>query len=51
MEIIFRAKKLGYNVGEIPITFVDRFYGESKLNNQEIINYIKGLFFLFSTVS
>ncbi|KAL8274147.1 hypothetical protein Esti_001989 [Eimeria stiedai] len=31
MEIVVRAKALGFSVGELPITFVDRVYGESKL--------------------
>ena len=50
MEMMFRAKKLGYTVGEIPITFVDRLYGESKLGAQEIIGYLKGLYYLFTQV-
>lgn len=49
MEIIVRAKKAGYKVGEVPITFVDRLYGESKLGPKEIIMYIKGLIQLFFT--
>lgn len=44
---MFRARKLGYTIAEIPITFVDRFYGESKLGGQEIIDYLKGLIYLF----
>lgn len=51
MEMMFRAKKLNYRVSEIPISFVDRFYGESKLGGQEIFNYAKGLIHLFVTVS
>ncbi len=31
MEIIFRAKAMGFTVAEVPISFVDRVYGESKL--------------------
>jgi dolichol-phosphate mannosyltransferase len=50
MEMMFRAKKLGYKVGEVPITFVDRFFGESKLGAQEIVGYVKGLFYLFTQV-
>uniref|UniRef100_F1LD51 Dolichol-phosphate mannosyltransferase subunit 1 n=2 Tax=Ascaris TaxID=6251 RepID=F1LD51_ASCSU len=50
MEMMFRAKKLGYKVGEVPITFVDRFFGESKLGGQEIVDYIKGLLYLFTFV-
>lgn len=51
MEMMFRAKKLGYEIGEVPITFVDRFYGISKLGSNEIIDYAKGLLYLFATVS
>ena len=28
MEMMVRAKAMGYRVGEVPITFVDRLYGE-----------------------
>ncbi|KAL3998409.1 Dolichol-phosphate mannosyltransferase subunit 1 [Acanthocheilonema viteae] len=47
MEMMFRASKLNYRIGEVPISFVDRFYGESKLSGQEIVDYIKGLLYLF----
>lgn len=49
MEIIVRSRKLGYTIGEVPITFVDRIYGESKLGAKEVILYIKGLLQLFFT--
>ncbi|KRT79367.1 hypothetical protein AMK59_8399, partial [Oryctes borbonicus] len=29
MEMIIRARQLNYTIGEVPITFVDRVYGES----------------------
>lgn len=47
MEMMFRARKAGYRIEEIPITFVDRFFGESKLGGQEIVEYAKGLLYLF----
>lgn len=47
MEILVRAHKAGMAVGEVPITFVDRIYGESKLGANEIILYLKGLMQLF----
>ncbi|EMR08352.1 hypothetical protein PNEG_03192 [Pneumocystis murina B123] len=50
MEIIVKAKKYGYSVGEVPITFIDRLYGESKLGRDEIIGYLKGLWDLFYTL-
>lgn len=43
MEIIVRARALEYTVGEVPITFVDRIYGESKLSGNEIVGYAKGV--------
>lgn len=49
MEIVILAKKAGYRVGEVPITFVDRIYGESKLGGKEIVLYAKGLLTLFLT--
>ena len=39
----------GIKIGEVPITFVDRIYGESKLGTNEIIMYLKGLVKLFLT--
>jgi len=47
MEMMFRAKKQGFKVAEMPIVFVDRFFGESKLGTGEIVGYIKGLIMLF----
>ncbi|KAL7527733.1 hypothetical protein ACHAXR_002102 [Thalassiosira sp. AJA248-18] len=49
MEILVRAHKAGMKIGEVPITFVDRIYGESKLGANEIILYLKGLLQLFFT--
>uniref|UniRef100_A0A7S3L475 Dolichol-phosphate mannosyltransferase subunit 1 n=1 Tax=Amphora coffeiformis TaxID=265554 RepID=A0A7S3L475_9STRA len=49
MEIAVLAKKHGFKVAEVPITFVDRLYGESKLGTKEIIMYLKGLLYLFFT--
>jgi dolichol-phosphate mannosyltransferase len=50
MEMMVRAKGLGYSVGEVPITFVDRIFGESKLGADEIVQYAKGVWTLFTTV-
>ncbi|XP_041378815.1 LOW QUALITY PROTEIN: dolichol-phosphate mannosyltransferase subunit 1-like [Gigantopelta aegis] len=49
MEMIVRARENGYTLGEVPITFVDRLYGESKLGGTEIVSYAKGLLQLFSS--
>ena len=68
MEMIVRARQLGYSVGEVsslteaclhhdslhcpqvPISFVDRVYGESKLGGNEVVSYAKGLLYLFATI-
>lgn len=47
MEIITRAQYLGYTIEQVPITFVDRIFGESKLGANEIIGYLKGLVDIF----
>ena len=47
MEMMVRAKQCGYKVAEVPITFVDRVYGESKLGGMEIVQYLNGLYQLF----
>ena len=49
MEIIVRATKSGMIIADVPITFVDRIYGESKLGANEIVMYLKGLLNLFFT--
>ena len=46
MEIVARARELGYKIDEVPITFVDRVYGFSKLKGGEIVGYLKGLWTL-----
>jgi dolichol-phosphate mannosyltransferase len=50
MEMMVRARALGYSVGEIPITFVDRIFGESKLGADEIVSYARGVWTLFKGV-
>lgn len=50
MEMLVRARKLNYTIGEVPITFVDRVYGQSKLGSNEIIQFAKNLLYLFATV-
>lgn len=47
MEVIVRAKLKGYKIAEVPIIFVDRLYGVSKLGASEIVSYLKGLWNLF----
>lgn len=50
MEMIVRARQFNYSVGEVPITFVDRVYGESKMGVSEIVQYAQGVWRLFTTV-
>uniref|UniRef100_H2Z9G6 Dolichol-phosphate mannosyltransferase subunit 1 n=1 Tax=Ciona savignyi TaxID=51511 RepID=H2Z9G6_CIOSA len=49
MEMVVRARQKTFSIAEIPISFVDRFYGESKLGGNEIFGFIKGLLYLFAT--
>ena len=49
MEMIIRARQHNFKVAEVPIQFVDRVYGESKLGGNEIIQFAKGLLYLFAT--
>lgn len=49
MEIIVRASRKGFHIEEVPITFVDRVYGSSKLGGSEIVEYLKGLMYLLVT--
>jgi dolichol-phosphate mannosyltransferase len=48
MEIVVVARRLGLTIGELPITFVDRFYGQSKLGGQEMIGFLVNLLRLFA---
>lgn len=50
MEMMVRAKAMGFKVEECPITFVDRIYGNSKLGGEEIMEYLKGVFSLWLKV-
>ncbi|KAI4136066.1 MAG: hypothetical protein LQ347_000116 [Umbilicaria vellea] len=43
MEMMVRAKAMGCSVAEVPISFVDRVYGESKLGGDEIVEFAKGV--------
>uniref|UniRef100_A0A0C9QMX5 Dolichol-phosphate mannosyltransferase subunit 1 n=1 Tax=Wollemia nobilis TaxID=56998 RepID=A0A0C9QMX5_9CONI len=49
MEMIVRASRKQYHIEEVPITFVDRVYGSSKLGGSEIVQYLRGLIYLFLT--
>lgn len=43
MEIIVLAEQMGFKIGEVPIGFVDRVYGQSKMGFEEIVGFVKGL--------
>ncbi|PWN21544.1 hypothetical protein BCV69DRAFT_287203 [Microstroma glucosiphilum] len=47
MEILVRAKHAGATIGEVPITFCDRVFGDSKLEGGEIVGYAKGVWNLW----
>jgi dolichol-phosphate mannosyltransferase len=49
MELIVRARERNLTIGEVPITFVDRVYGESKLGGSEIVQFVRSLLYLFAT--
>lgn len=43
VEIINRCWHLGYNIGEVPIVFIDRVEGLSKISRMEIMKAILGI--------
>ncbi|XP_067634793.1 dolichol-phosphate mannosyltransferase subunit 1-like [Eurosta solidaginis] len=46
VEMLVRARQHGFSIGEVPITFVDRVYGTSKLGGTEVIQFAKNLLYL-----
>jgi len=50
MELIVLAQAMGYTIAEVPITFVDRLYGDSKLSGDEITHYANGVLSLWTRV-
>lgn len=50
MALAVTAKSMGMSIAEVPITFVDRLYGDSKLGGEEIVEYAKGVFSLWARV-
>lgn len=47
MEMIVRTRQLGFTIAEVPVTFVDRLFGDSKLGMKDITEYGKGLVSFF----
>jgi dolichol-phosphate mannosyltransferase len=50
MELMVLAKSMGYTVAEVPISFVDRVFGNSKLGGDEIVTYFTGVLSLWGRV-
>jgi dolichol-phosphate mannosyltransferase len=50
MEMVVRALYNGWKVEEVPITFVDRIMGKSKLGFSEIIVYFNCVMKLYVTL-
>jgi dolichol-phosphate mannosyltransferase len=50
MEMMVRAKAMGFKVAEVPISFVDRLYGDSKIGSNEITAYAKSVLSLWLKV-
>ena len=47
---LLSEQKYGLSIAEVPISFVDRQFGESKLTGGEIAKYLYGLGRLFLDV-
>jgi dolichol-phosphate mannosyltransferase len=47
MEILVRATRRKLRVEEVPIVFVDRLFGVSKLGANEVLIYLRGVLQLF----
>uniref|UniRef100_A0A6U2JBC8 Dolichol-phosphate mannosyltransferase subunit 1 n=1 Tax=Chlamydomonas euryale TaxID=1486919 RepID=A0A6U2JBC8_9CHLO len=50
MEVIVRAQYAKHSIAEVPIVFVDRVLGESKLGANEVVLFVRGLFKLLATL-
>jgi len=50
MELVVLAKSMDYTIAEVPISFVDRVYGDSKMSGDEITGYITGVLSLWTRV-
>ena len=40
-EMLFRVERLNFRVVEVPVTFVDRKIGKSKLSGKDIMEFFK----------
>ena len=48
-EIVIRGMHYTYTVEEVPIVFVDRIFGDSKIEGAEITKFLKAIWNLFNT--
>lgn len=48
MEIIMRAHLAGHRIGEVPIVFVERLFGTSKLGLGEVAQFLKSIWQLLN---
>jgi len=44
VEMLFQCQRRGFRVGEVPIIFEDRRYGQSKISQQEIVRAMRTVF-------
>jgi len=49
MEIIVRAISYNYRFEEVPIVFVDRIEGQSKMEDAEVTKFLKSVWKLYNT--
>ena len=47
--VLIEIFEIDFMSSQVPITFVDRVYGSSKLGGSEIVEYLKGLVYLLLT--
>ncbi len=43
-EMLYRAQKMGFTISEIPVTFIDRQEGKSKLSKKDIVEFFLIIF-------
>jgi len=43
-EMLYQTQKLGFKICEVPVAFIDRKFGKSKLSNKDILEFFVVLF-------
>ena len=43
-ELLYRTQNLGFKIVEVPVTFIDRQEGKSKLSKKDIIEFFGVMF-------